>query len=136
MMKNFAIVGIIIGLLFAALGLATSSPSDVIRTGILARDNRDVGGYVRYVGGDAYNFIIEASIRGGEIAGRNAARATYLTGGFIMVTGSLITLGVALDKEKKEHHLQAPVLTGDTAQGDPPDTKTEDTPTETENPAL
>ena len=101
MMKMFSVIGIVIGLLFAIIGLTTTVPDDIIQTGTFARGNREQGGYQEYVGGDAYNFIIEASIRGGEIAGGRTARATYLTGGVIMITGSLISLGASLDQEKK-----------------------------------
>ena len=120
-MKIFSIVGIVIGLLFAIIGLATTVPDDIIQTGVLSRDNRDRGGYHRYVGGDAYNFIIEASIRGGEIAGGRSARATYLTGGFIMATGSLIALGVSLDKEKEREQMKqlSPNLSSNSEQAPP-----------------
>ena len=110
MLKNFSIIGIIIGLVLAMMGLMTNIPDDIIRTGFMGRDNRDAGGYQRYVGGDAYNFIIEASIRGGEIAGGRSARAIYLTGGMMVSTTSLIALGVALDKEKKHTASQVAVL--------------------------
>ena len=101
MMKIFSIFGVIIGLALVIAGIATTTPDDIIRTGVLHTDNRDRGGYQRYVGGDAYNFIIESSIRGGEIAGSNSARATYLTGGLMLIAGSFIALGASLDKEKK-----------------------------------
>ena len=120
MLKNFSIVGIIIGLLLATIGLMTSIPDDIIRTGFSGRDNRDAGGYQRYVGGDAYNFIIEASIRGGEIAGGRSARAIYLSGGMMISTTSLIALGVALDKEKKHATSQTSILPTETEVSTPP----------------
>ena len=54
--------------------------------------------YKEYVGGDAYNMIIEASIRGGEIAGATTAKTIF------MVTGLLLcaTCGIIIyiDKQK------------------------------------
>jgi len=100
MTRIFSIIGIAIGILLIIMGIATSIPSDTIETGTLAQNNRERGGYQRYVGGDAYNFIIESSIRGGEISGGTAARAVYIGSGAIILSGSLIVLGTILDKEK------------------------------------
>lgn len=54
-----------------------------------------------YVGGDAYNAMIEASIRGGEIA---AAKTIYICSGTItMAIGLLISaIGTTQKKEKIE----------------------------------
>ena len=97
MAKHFSIAGMVIGLILILVGLATTVPDDIIQTNVR---NRERGGYERYVGGDAYNFMIEASIRSGEIAGRTASRAIYMTGGAILFTGSLMVFGVFLEKEK------------------------------------
>jgi hypothetical protein len=43
----------------------------------------------RYLGGDAYNYIVEASIKGGEIAAAKTTNAIYLVGGTIIFFGSL-----------------------------------------------
>ncbi len=48
-----------------------------------------------YVGGDAYNGIIEASIRGGEIAGATMAKSIYICSGVVtmaIVFGSAIII--------------------------------------------
>ena len=107
MAKIFSIVGICVGLLLIIMGIATAVPDDIIQTGVLDRNNRDRGGYQRYVGGDAYNFMIEASIRGGEIAGATTSRAIYLSSGAIIFSGSFIALGVFLDKEKRIRELES-----------------------------
>ena len=41
--------------------------------------NIDGNGYEEYVGGDAYNIQIEASLRSGEIAGAKTAKAVYIS---------------------------------------------------------
>ena len=38
-----------------------------------------------YVGGDAYNAMIEASIRSGEIAGARISKAVYMCSGIIVM---------------------------------------------------
>lgn len=42
-----------------------------------------------YVGGDAYNFIIEASLRGGEISGALTAKAIYFAAAGILAVLSV-----------------------------------------------
>ena len=122
MTKIFSMIGMAIGALLIIVGIATSIPSDTIETGILARNDRDRGGYNRYVGGDAYNFIIEASIRGGEISGGTAARAVYIGSGGIILSGSLIVFGTILDKEKAGKKLEDTSLPSENviAAGEPP----------------
>ena len=44
----------------------------------------------KYVGGDAYNGIIEAAIRGGEISGAITAKAIYTCSGIITILLSLL----------------------------------------------
>lgn len=57
-----------------------------------------------YVGGDAYNAMIEASIRGGEIAAAKTSKTIYICSGTItMAIGLLISaIGTAQKKEKIE----------------------------------
>ena len=40
----------------------------------------------KYVGGDAYNAIIEASIRGGEISGAKICKTMYISSGIITIS--------------------------------------------------
>jgi hypothetical protein len=47
----------------------------------------------KYVGGDAYNYQIEATIRSGEIAGAKTAKAAFLVGGAMLFGMSLIAFG-------------------------------------------
>ena len=68
------IIFAVIGLILVIVGLAYPVPS------------REFSFYLikKYVGGDAYNASIEAAIRGGEIAGAQAAKAILVCGGLIL----------------------------------------------------
>ena len=58
-LSNVIPVGcLVIGIILFIVGLGVSIPSDYISSYSMTE----------YVGGDAYNFIIEASLRGGKIA--------------------------------------------------------------------
>lgn len=61
--------------LLLAVGLFTKVPSREISLYSFMDD-----GYKEYVGGDAYNIQIEASIRGGEIARRQSGEGHILLG--------------------------------------------------------
>ena len=103
MLKNFAIVGIIVGLILVIVSFIIPIPE----TQIAMRGGREVGGYIEYVGGDAYNLIIEASLRGGEIAGATSSRASYLTSGVIISVISFLALGHAIDTTNPKEELVA-----------------------------
>lgn len=47
-----------------------------------------------YVGGDAYNFIIEAAIRGGKIAGATVAKGLYIAIGLLIACISALKINV------------------------------------------
>ena len=49
-------------------------------------------GITEYVGGDAYNATIEASIRAGEIAGAQTAKTLYICGGLILAAISIFNI--------------------------------------------
>lgn len=52
-----------------------------------------------YVGGDAYNAMIEASIRGGKISGSMAESAIYKVSGIITMCLGAITIAKSFDKK-------------------------------------
>ena len=85
--KTVAIIGILIASLLLCLGVFTKVPQKEI-----SFYNFDGNGYEEYVGGDAYNIQIEASLRGGEIAGAKAARSTYFSGAALALILSLSLL--------------------------------------------
>lgn len=74
-------IGIVLAILLIAVGIFLPIPSKKIDSWASADD----GGYKEYVGGDAYNIIIEASLRGGIIAGRTAAKAILISVGVLQL---------------------------------------------------
>ena len=59
------IVGLLVAIALLVAGFCIAVPDKYIPSW----KDLDEGGMEEYVGGDAYNFIIEAGLRGGEIAG-------------------------------------------------------------------
>jgi hypothetical protein len=81
--KRATIFGMVLGAALAVASFALSTPDREI----------DYSGVKKYVGGDAYNYQIEATIRSGEIAGAKAAKAIFLVGGAMLFGVSLIAFG-------------------------------------------
>lgn len=69
-----SIILIVVGIILLIAGIATKIP------------DKEFSFYTitKYVGGDAYNAIIESSLRGGIIAGKMITKAVYITGGLII----------------------------------------------------
>lgn len=82
MKKAAGIVGIILAAVLLVLGFTSTTPDKYIKS---YGDDK----MYEYVGGDAYNFIIEASLRGGEIAGAKTAKAVYFAAAGILFVLSL-----------------------------------------------
>ena len=78
--KLVCIIGVILALTLIVAGFVISVPDRTISSLPYA-----VNGYKEYVGGDAYNIQIEASLRGGEIAGAKAEKAIYISSGVILL---------------------------------------------------
>ncbi len=70
--KNVSLFGICIALILLCCGMFMQVPSREIS--VYGDDS-----YVEYVGGDAYNIQIEASLLAGEIAGAVAQRAIFIS---------------------------------------------------------
>lgn len=83
MKKAAGIIGIIVALVLIVLGITTTVPDKYIKS-------YGDGKMYEYVGGDAYNYIVEASLRGGEIAGGIISKAIYFS-----VAAVLIVLSIA-----------------------------------------
>ena len=84
---------IMIGLILVLIGLIIQIPGGALTT-YKFMNGESAGGYAfdnkyssidEYVGGDAYNFIIGASLVGGKIAGMIAAKAVAMVGGAICI---------------------------------------------------
>lgn len=81
-----------IGIILLIAGLGVSIPSDYISSYSMTE----------YVGGDAYNFIIEASLRGGQIAGAQMTKAIYIAVGLLIACVSALKINVV--KPEKENN--------------------------------
>lgn len=92
MKKAAGILGLVLAVVFLILGFTTAAPDKYIKS-------YGTGKMTEYVGGDAYNFIIEASLRGGEISGALTAKAIYYSSASILAVISLFFLGSSCDEE-------------------------------------
>ena len=72
--KKIQILGIVSAIALIIAGIFLPVPEKRINTYSFADE-----GYHEYVGGDAYNIQIEASLRGGIIAGRTVAKAVLIS---------------------------------------------------------
>ncbi len=96
LLKRISTIVVILGILFFTIGIFYQVP-----------DREIPYDYEEYVGGDAYNMIIEASIRGGEIAGTKTSKTIYTIFGV-----SLISIGGILQIIEKEKRLISKIEEG------------------------
>lgn len=92
MKKLAGAVALILAVVFAYLAYTTVIPDKYIST--YGADKM-----FEYVGGDAYNYITEAALRGGEISGAYAQRAIFYAASAILWVLGL--LGLASKEQKK-----------------------------------
>lgn len=96
---------VIIGIILVTIGVAIKIPGGVLTTyGVL--DGKSTDSYIydnkysaidEYVGGDAYNFIIGASLVAGKISGTMTTKAVFIVGGLLC-----ICFGITLMMRKKD----------------------------------
>lgn len=89
MSKRTQIIITAIGVLLVCIGLFMPVPSKELTTYSFMADE----GYSvieEYVGGDAYNYIIGASLIGGEIAGTKAQKAIFTVAGLLFICTSMV----------------------------------------------
>lgn len=95
MKKLVSMIGLALAILFALLAYQTEIPDKYISSwGYKAMHE--------YVGGDAYNYIIEASLRGGEISGAYTQRAIYYAAAAVLGLISLLGLVDKSDSQRKK----------------------------------
>lgn len=85
MKKVAGIIGLVLVAVFLYFAISTPVPDKYISSW---GSNK----MTEYVGGDAYNYIIEASLRGGEIAGAIISKAIYYACAAILGVFSLFCL--------------------------------------------
>lgn len=100
-MKNSVKVwGIIFAIALVIIGIIIPIPEKKISMWSFEKGE----GYEEYVGGDAYNIQIEASLRGGIIAGRTIAKAVLISSGvilfFLIMVGDQIICCLAYNVQK------------------------------------
>ena len=93
MRKGIAIFILICGIALCCAGIFTKIPNDKLTTYSFLEKEYSV--IEEYVGGDAYNYIIGASIVGGKIAGATAQRAIFISSGVILICAGVILLSIS-----------------------------------------
>ena len=88
---------LVIGIVLIFVGLGVRTPSSYISSYAMTE----------YVGGDAYNFIIEACMRGGRIGGAVAAKAVYICAGFVVACMSALKINVIKPEKEKNKESEA-----------------------------
>lgn len=92
-LNNLApIICLAIGIVLLIAGLRVSVPSDYISSYSMKE----------YVGGDAYNFIIEASLRGGRIAGALITKCVYIAVGLLISCMAAMKITLVKPEGEKE----------------------------------
>lgn len=89
------IIMFLVGLIIVIVGFFLISHNSYIPT-----DTFNFSSIKTYVGGDAYNAMIEASIRGGKISGAMTESAIYKVAGIITICLGAITIAKSFDKNK------------------------------------
>ena len=95
MKKKISISIIVIGAILFIVGLFMQIPSKALTTYEYLEDEYSV--IEEYIRGDAYNYIIGASLVGGEIAGAKTQKAVFISVGLLIICLGLCIL--AFSKE-------------------------------------
>lgn len=83
---------LVIGIILVICGLSVGVPSDYI-------SSYDMW---EYVGGDAYNYIIEAALRAGRISGAETSKSVYIAVGLLIACMSALKINIVKPaKEEK-----------------------------------
>ncbi len=82
--KIFSTILIVVGLILFIVGLSVSVPSEQLTTYKILTYDGEYSYVEEYVGGDAYNYIIAASLVGGKICGAMTQKAIYISVGLII----------------------------------------------------
>ena len=102
--KFVGIVGLLVAIALLVAGFCIAVPDKYIPSW----KDLDEGGMEEYVGGDAYNFIIEAGLRGGEIAGATISKAVcFAASGIALILALYAFCGKAAE-EQPPARLDAP----------------------------
>ncbi len=126
MKKAVSIVTVAIGVILFIVGLTIKIPSKELTTYSFRSDDYSV--IEEYVGGDAYNYIICASLVGGEIAGAKTQKAIFISMGSLIFAIGLLAYSFSKERiekpEKSSEFLNAgnSIDAGNVKNADTPET--------------
>lgn len=101
MKKSTSIIVILIGILLFAKGISMELPGTDLTTLSSLDGEKNYSTITEYVGGDAYNYIIGASLIGGEVSGVYAMKAIFIAVGSLISSIGLISFGYSSSKETR-----------------------------------
>ena len=87
MKKGMSIIIAVVGVILFITGLAIKVPSKELTT--YSSLGKKYSVIEEYVGGDAYNYIIGASLVGGEIAGAKTQKAIFISFGLLLLCNGM-----------------------------------------------
>lgn len=108
--RGTALIVIIVGIALIAVGLIISVPGDHLTT-YESLGGSDGYSYIReYVGGDAYNYIMGASLVAGHISGTMTMKAIFIAVGALVACMGLLAFAFIANqpKESAAHFAAAP----------------------------
>ena len=102
--RGAALAVIIVGIALIAVGLIIAVPGDRLTT-YESLGGSDGYSYIReYVGGDAYNYIMGASLVAGHISGAMTMKAVFIAVGALVACIGLLALVFIADQPKPAAH--------------------------------
>ena len=105
--RGAALAVIIVGIALIAVGLIIAVPGDRLTT-YESLGGSDGYSYIReYVGGDAYNYIMGASLVAGHISGAMTMKAVFIAIGALVACMGLLAFVFVPDQPKPAAHLAA-----------------------------
>lgn len=105
MNKFFSVFAMVIGIILFIVGLTIKIPSKELSTHSFMSNEYSV--IEEYVGGDAYNYIIGASLVGGEIAGAKTQKAIFISMGSLVFVIGMLAYSFSKEKIKKSANINA-----------------------------
>ncbi len=105
--RGAALAVIIVGIALIAVGLIIAVPGDRLTT-YESLGGSDGYSYIReYVGGDAYNYIMGASLVAGHISGAMTMKTIFIAVGALVACMGLLAFVFVPDQPKPTAHLAA-----------------------------
>lgn len=101
-MKAHKILGILAAIALVIFGLAFPVPEKHLRVSSYSYNNNWMEAGVEYVGGDAYNYQMEASLKAGWVSGVLAMKAICVSSGVLLFF--LILMADSHEKEVRKQN--------------------------------